>query len=960
CNILWASFSQCHGHINPSKFYTACLSDICRCDYTKRDDCHCSIITMYSRYCAIAGGISPNWRTAMRCPRTCDAGHGWTECGVESPQTCIMPNLLVNQPCFDRCHCAPGNACLYEHGSECVHLSQCPCIHRENEYPSGSVQSIYNCNQWLGSGRAEPALCPGTAQVHGYAHYKTFDEKFYTFEGRCQYVFARDNNTDQFAMYTETTECGIDAEVTCFKSFTIILKINGLTQVTCYTVTINRYEVQLPYQNSDLYIFRESSLYISLHHTTTGLAVIWNGYGTVFIFTSTVRAGAMRGLAGNYNGNAADDFISSYGMLESTPASFGNSWKLNKDCPDVLVEIIDACEINSDKGLFAMTACHSIYGSRFSPCHLVVNPFVYYKMCMYEYCECAKELNTLCMCDVLAVYAHKCSLENVYLDWRSESFCLTCKGGQKYHICSSGCGKSCRSLSVPEICTSPCVEGCNCVDGQYLNPSGVCVDDTECPCYHLGSWYHPGQTLHTPGVLCQCIRGRIQCEGTKTLPSVCLDGQIYHNCTEILINNPAGNAQGSECSKTCQNKDLPCPLSLCVSGCACPQDYVWHDDRCILPEDCPCYHNSKDHPSGSSINVDCNTCNCTAGRWTCTDRLCGGECSVIGEDHFHTFDGTWFDFSGDCEYILATDECGTTPGNFKVTFKSTPCDTLGYVCSRTLSLTLGVSWWLQLRVGILYPSNNFIRLLSDETSLAQSNGVDVQYEIIRRGFFQIVTTSIGLTVLWDEATRIYVQVAAFHSRIKLWHLEKVCILLQGKLCGLCGDFDHEQNNDLLMRSQEVVTSTLDFGNNWRLKDSCPPVSTNHTEEKCDAHPDRRSWAIRKCGVIEGPAFAACRKEIDYLKYLAHCLSDTCGCATGGDCECFCTAVAAYAHVCGQRGILVDWRTPDVCPTMCEVYNKNDTCEWKYEECGTSCPDTCCDRGQTNCHLPCVEGCHPQC
>uniref|UniRef100_UPI0002B8D868 von Willebrand factor-like n=1 Tax=Ciona intestinalis TaxID=7719 RepID=UPI0002B8D868 len=686
----------------------------------------------------------------------------------------------------------------------------------------------------------------------------------------------------------------------------------------------------------DLYIFRESSLYITLYHSTTGVDITWNGYGSLYVTVPPKYKDKLRGLAGNYNGNAIDDFMSSYEMLESTPASFGNSWKMNKDCPDVPVEILDACEKNSDKEFLAMTACHSIYGSRFSACHLVVNPDVYYKMCMYEFCECQKELNSQCMCDVLAVYSHKCSLEEIYLDWRTPSFCdITCKGGQKYHVCSTGCGKNCRSLSIPEKCKSRCVEGCNCPDGQYLNPSGVCVDDSECPCYHLGSWYHPGQMLHAPGVLCQCIRGRIQCEGIQTLPLICLEGQIFHNCTEKLLNNPhTTQVMGAECAKTCQNKDLPCPLSLCVSGCACPDGYVWQSDRCVLPDECPCYHNSKEYATGSSITVDCNTCNCTSGRWDCTSNVCGGECSVVGEDHFHTFDGAWFDFTGDCEYILVTDECGSTAGVFKVTFKKNPCTTFRYGCAKTVTLQLGM-------YQILLESNQ----TPEETTLATSNGIDVHYEILHRGFYCIITTSIGVTVFWDQATRIYVRVAAFHS---------------GKLCGLCGDFNHDQNNDLLMRSQEVVTSPVDFGNNWRLMDTCPPISVNHTEENCDKYPERKAFAITRCNVLEGPDFAACRKEIDHLKYLEHCLSDTCGCETGGDCECFCTAVAAYAHVCSQKGIVVDWRNPDRCPTMCEVYNRNDTCEWKYEECGTSCPDTCCDQQQANCPLPCLEGCHPNC
>lgn len=49
-----------------------------------------------------------------------------------------------------------------------------------------------------------------------------------------------------------------------------------------------------------------------------------------------------------------------------------------------------------------------------------------------------------------------------------------------------------------------------------------------------------------------------------------------------------------------------------------------------------------------------------------------------------------------------------------------------------------------------------------------------------------------------------------------------------------------------------------------------------------------------------------------LPYYEACVRDTCGCDTSGDCECMCDAVAAYAKACLDKGVCVDWRTPDFC------------------------------------------------
>lgn len=53
-------------------------------------------------------------------------------------------------------------------------------------------------------------------------------------------------------------------------------------------------------------------------------------------------------------------------------------------------------------------------------------------------------------------------------------------------------------------------------------------------------------------------------------------------------------------------------------------------------------------------------------------------------------------------------------------------------------------------------------------------------------------------------------------------------------------------------------------------------------------------------------------KVDPTPYYSACVSDACACDTGGDCECFCTAVAAYAEACNEDGVCVAWRTPKIC------------------------------------------------
>lgn len=56
----------------------------------------------------------------------------------------------------------------------------------------------------------------------------------------------------------------------------------------------------------------------------------------------------------------------------------------------------------------------------------------------------------------------------------------------------------------------------------------------------------------------------------------------------------------------------------------------------------------------------------------------------------------------------------------------------------------------------------------------------------------------------------------------------------------------------------------------------------------------------------------CTLQVDVAWFYRNCLTDTCNCNRGGDCECLCTSIAAYAHKCCQQGVTIRWRSPSVC------------------------------------------------
>lgn len=156
---------------------------------------------------------------------------------------------------------------------------------------------------------------------------------------------------------------------------------------------------------------------------------------------------------------------------------------------------------------------------------------------------------------------------------------------------------------------------------------------------------------------------------------------------------------------------------------------------------------------------------------------------------------------------------------------------------------------------------------------------------------------MGVQLKWDRGTRIYI---LLRPRWK------------GRVQGLCGNFNGDALDDLKTPSSGLEVNAALFGNAWKLEDVCPTPSEQI--DSCNAHPERKFWAEKKCGVLKSEVFEKCHSEVPVDLFLKRCIFDSCACDQGGDCECLCTAIAAYAHACTAKGVPIKWRTPDFCRT----------------------------------------------
>ncbi|XP_030394674.1 von Willebrand factor isoform X3 [Gopherus evgoodei] len=955
CQLLRTSsvFSKCHHRVDPELFIGLCEEDLCTCAQDMH--CHCPTFLEYARSCAQQGVIVDGWPNDSSCKPRCPVGMEYKECVSPCVKTCQSLNIneVCQGQCADGCSCPVGK--LLD-GDSCVDSSECSCIHSGMRYPPGSSIS-QDCNScicrrgiWICSNEE----CPGECSVTGQSHFKSFDNKHFTFSGICQYLFAKDCKENSFSVIIETVQCADDLDAVCTRSASVRIQDmeNSIIKMKHGgVISLNGQDVQIPLTQGALRIQRIMMSSVRLIYGED-LQIDWDGRGKLLVKLSPMYTDRICGLCGNFNGNEGDDFLTPSGLVEALVEDFGNTWKLNGDCQDLLKQDNDPCSLNPRLAKYAEDSCSVLMSSIFVPCHHEVSPSPYLKNCRYDVCSCSDGKD--CLCTAVSTYATACARKGVLIKWREPDFCsMTCPEGQIYQQCGTPCNQTCRSLSYPDVgCNEFCMEGCYCPHGQYIDEHGDCVPKSQCSCYYDGEIFQPDDVFSDHYTMCYCENGFMHCTTNRVpgafLPSVFFDHQPSARIKRSLSckapmdkfvcppNNP--RAEGIECTKTCQNYDLECASHSCISGCLCPKGMVRHENKCLVPERCPCFHNGREYAKGETVNKDCNTCVCRGRKWDCTDNVCDATCSVIGKAHYLTFDGLKYMFPGDCQYVLVQDYCEDESGTFRVLISNDGCGLTGEKCTKRLTILF---------------DNGEIELFNGNVNIKQPLRDETNFEVLKSGRYYILLLGKGISVTWDLAMGVSV-ILKGHFR--------------DQVCGLCGNFDGIQNNDLTSRNNNLEVDPIDFGNSWKVSPGCAdvrkvPQGQTMTTSLCNGNLMKQMMVETSCSILISELFKECKKLVNPELYMDICMYDTCACESVGDCACFCDAIAAYAHICAQKGAVVHWRSSTLCPQSCEDLNKHELeyqCEWRYNSCGPACPITCQHFEPAVCPLQCVEGCHVHC
>ncbi|XP_062238866.1 mucin-2-like isoform X2 [Platichthys flesus] len=878
-------------------------------------DISCAFFKEVVQECGNNSYIWNVWRIVTRCaPPSCPGDLVFVEQGPAFVPSCSNPNpRFSNQDLTSSCVCPEGMVVNDQaEGIHCVKESNCPCVFAGRSYSTGNIRSTkcQSCVCEGGKWHCSENSCPARCLMEGQ-FVTTFDGKQYVVPGKCTYVVSQGYN---WTIIVQFSEQRVSLQ-------TAVLQLFQDTYTFSYNrVKVGEKEITELHQSDHALVFWQSSMYIQVQ-TSFGMNIQVQMSPEIQLYITLPKnhTGVISGLCGNSNNDTTDDFTTSSGIIENSPQAFALSWSAGT----CVVNIPSICS-STDSEIFADEGCSVLNEATgiFATCHSHIPTDQFHTACIQRICNCGNNLQQ-CLCVALGSYAKACGSLGVAVgDWRKATNCtLNCQKNQEFSYDVRACNHTCRLLSGPDprcwLDDAP-LEGCGCPEGTHLNQGHVCTPKAECVCHHYGGTTPPGPVV-IDGRQCLCENGELHC----SKDCGCRNGKVCVHCSEYPVNTA---------QKTCDSLSKPLGSSLtCESGCHCPHDqYEDHHGNCVSLDNCTCVYSGKMFSSGQHVKTNCKTCVCGQGQWHCKDEPCTGKCQVYGNGHYQTFDSKWYRFNGHCQYTLVEDYCGNENGSFSVRVESVPCCDEALTCSRSIVLDL------QGTVTLTLSDMRVTRRLQKGWTLQEESF----YTTHTVGLYIVISVpSRGITLIWDKHTRITVEL---HPN---W---------RNRVCGLCGNFDSSEMNDLQISGSAVVSSPMAFGNNWKA--TSPPCSDVTTEIfPCERNSYCSAWAQRRCMIITADTFKDCHLKVDPEPYYHACVQESCSCEFEGKFLGFCTAVAAYAEACSEQDVCVKWRTPDLCPVYCDYYNEQGQCSWHYEACGEVL--TC---GKGHYFIDKLEGCYPRC
>ncbi|KAF5918179.1 hypothetical protein HPG69_002820 [Diceros bicornis minor] len=422
------------------------------------------------------------------------------------------------------------------------------------------------------------------------------------------------------------------------------------------------------------------------------------------------------------------------------------------------------------------------------------------------------------------------------------------------------------------------------------------------------------------------------CRSLQAYASLCAQASqapAWRNSTFCPLKCPSGSSYSScanPCPATCLSLTTPrdCPAALpCAEGCECQKGHVLSGTSCVPLSQCGCTdQRGSYHPVGESWYTD-NTCSrlcsCSTRNISCLPSACKpgqmcwpldglmrcratgmGMCRISDDSHYVSFDGTYHALKSTCTYVLVK-VCHSTMDLpfFKISGKNgkregqTPAFYLRQVNVDVLDSLVTLQKGHRVLINgtqVTLPSTSRIRGVS----------------VTARGAYTVLSINIGVQVKFDGNGFLEIELPAAYY---------------GKVCGMCGNFNGEEEDELMMPSDELAQNDRDFVDSWQDKESDPKcqqddqkVTQAEQQEKpnTNCRPADLARAQEQCqAAFQAPAWAECATRVVLKPFLLGCTYKLC--EFGGLNRVLCESMQAFGAACKAQGLKPPiWRNSSFC------------------------------------------------
>uniref|UniRef100_A0A8D2CYX7 Mucin-2 n=1 Tax=Sciurus vulgaris TaxID=55149 RepID=A0A8D2CYX7_SCIVU len=325
----------------------------------------------------------------------------------------------------------------------------------------------------------------------------------------------------------------------------------------------------------------------------------------------------------------------------------------------------------------------------------------------------------------------------------------------------------------------------------------------------------------------------------------------------------------------------------------------------------------------------------------CWHWECDCYCTGWGDPHYVTFDGLYYSYQGNCTYVLV-EEIAPQVDNFGVYIDNYHCDVNDKVsCPRTLIVRHETQEVL-IQTTRMAPMRVQVQVNKQVVALPyQKYGLQVYESGIN---FVVDIPELGALISYNGLSfSIRLPYRLFGNNTK----------------GQCGTCTNSTADDCVLPSGEVTSNCEAAADQWVVNDPskphCPHASFTTRRPALTTPGGSPSMLPNNCTVsplcqlIKDSLFSQCHASVPPQHYYDACVFDSCF-VPGFGLEC--ASVQAYAALCAQQGVCVDWRnhTSGACPVTCPSHRE-------YRACGPPQEPTCLSSISQQNSTSLVEGCY---